>query len=201
MSNRRLSGRPLMIVVSSPSGGGKSTLCRRLLKEYEGIAYSISCTTRSPRGEERDGKDYHFMDRVKFLERINSGEFLEYAEVHGNFYGTLKSSIEKSLESGQSVILDIDVQGAGQIRTAASSGAGLISKSFVDIFITTPSIEELKRRLQCRGEDSPETIDLRLKNAEIEMRCAFEYKYVIENNDIDRAYSELKEILEKESNK
>lgn len=199
MSSKRLGGKALVIVMSSPSGGGKSTLCRRLLDEYEGIEYSISCTTRKPRGEEKDGRDYHFMDRAAFMEKANAGAFLEHAEVHGNCYGTLKRNIEVSLTKGQSVILDIDVQGAEQIRKEASASGGLIAESFIDIFITPPSIDELRRRLEKRGEDTPETIDLRLKNAVREMRCAEDYKYVIENDGIERAYAELKDILEKES--
>lgn len=190
-----------MIVVSSPSGGGKSTLCRRLLDEYEDIEYSTSCTTRAPRGEEEDGISYHFMDMKEFQEQVSQDKFLEHAEVHGNMYGTLRATVEDSLSDGRSVILDIDVQGAEQIRAAISGHASELAEAFVDIFITPPSLEELERRLANRGEDSPETIALRLKNAEKEMRCAGDYRYVIENDDIDRAYAELRDTLEKESSK
>ncbi len=201
MSNSRLSGKPLMIVVSSPSGGGKSTLCRKLLAEYENIEYSISCTTREPRGQEKDGVSYHFMDTCEFRRQVEEGKFLEYAEVHGNMYGTLRTTVEESLRGGKSLILDIDVQGAAQIRTAVEGSAAELSDAFVDIFITPPSLAELKRRLEARGEDSAETIELRLRNAEKEMRCADDYRYVIENDEINRAYSELKDVLERESSK
>jgi guanylate kinase len=188
-----------MIVLSSPSGGGKSTLCRRLLDQYDDIAYSISCTTRAPRGEEQGGVSYHFMDKKAFEGRIIDGGFLEYAEVHGNLYGTLKETIQNSLACGKSLILDIDVQGAAQIRAKLAGGHDLIAESFLDIFIAPPSLEDLKARLEGRGEDCKETIALRMQNAEKEMRCASDYRYVIENDEIDRAYIELIETLEKES--
>lgn len=199
MSSKRLKGKALMIVVSSPSGGGKSTLCRKLLSEYEGIEYSISCTTRKPRGEEKDGVNYHFMSPSAFSTKLDQGCFLENAEVHGNMYGTLRSTVEDAIRSGRSVILDIDVQGAAQIRRIMASDEGLLKNSYLDIFIAPPSMEELRARLEKRGEDSPETIELRLRNAEQEMRCADDYRYVIENDDLERAYAELVSVLEKES--
>lgn len=188
-----------MIVMSAPSGGGKSTLCRRLLSEYGGIDYSISCTTRAPRGGEKDGVHYHFMKRNDFDRAVQAGLFLEHAEVHGNMYGTLRETVEKALSSGQSVILDIDVQGARQIRQAVSGKSDLIARSFLDIFITPPSLDALRQRLVGRGEDSESVIELRLGNAQREMLCSNEYMYVIENDVIDKAYRNLVEILEKES--
>ena len=164
MSSKTLPGRSLMIVISSPSGGGKSTLCRMLLEEYAGIEYSISCTTREPRGDEKDGVSYHFMSRDEFEKRIGKGDFLEHAEVHGNLYGTLRETVESALSEGKSVILDIDVQGAEQIR----GGLGvndLISQSFIDIFIAPPSLEVFRKRREDRGEDSPDVIEVRMKNA------------------------------------
>lgn len=199
MSNKRLPGRPLLIVLSSPSGGGKSTLCRRLLADYDGIEYSISCTTRAPRGDERDGVNYYFMKLDEFEEKVRLGMFLEHAEVHGNRYGTLKSTIEDALSEGCSLVLDIDVQGADQIRTVVAESDDAIAKAFLDIFITAPSLSVLRERLEKRGEDSPETIEVRLANAEKEMHCASDYRYVIENDDIDKAYQDLAGILEKES--
>lgn len=199
MSNKRLPGRPLVIVMSSPSGGGKSTLCRKLLLEYQDISYSISCTTRKPRGEEKEGESYYFMERAQFEEQVDKGRFLEYAEVHGNMYGTLKSTIDDALTAGCSVILDIDVQGAAQIRSAVSEIDDLISRSFLDIFIAPPSLAVLRSRLEGRGEDARDAIELRLKNAEEEMLCASDYRYVIENGEIDQAYCELVGVLEKES--
>jgi guanylate kinase len=199
MSNKRLPGRPLVIVISSPSGGGKSTLCRKLLLEYQDISYSISCTTRAPRGEEKDGESYHFMDRSEFTAQVEKGSFLEYAEVHGNMYGTLKSSIDEALTAGCSVILDIDVQGAAQIRSDVSERDDLISRSFLDIFVTPPSLSVLRDRIEGRAEDDEDSIELRLNNAQKEMRCASDYRYVIENGDIEKAYAELAGVLEKES--
>ncbi len=199
MSSRRLPGRPLLIVLSSPSGGGKSTLCRRLLSEYDGIEYSISCTTRAPRGDEKNGESYFFMDSTEFEEKVAQGLFLEHAEVHEYRYGTLKSTIEDALSQGDSVILDIDVQGAAHIRTVVADADDMIAKSFLDIFITPPSLTVLRERLEQRGEDSAETVEVRLANAEKEMRCASDYSYVIENDDIEQAYRDLVGCLEKES--
>jgi guanylate kinase len=188
-----------MIVISSPSGGGKSTLCQKLLAEYGDISYSVSCTTRKPRGKEEDGVSYHFLDRADFEQKVKDGLFLEHAEVHGNMYGTLRHTVESALSSGRSVLLDIDVQGASQIRSAVDRGEGLLKSAFVDVFITPPSLDELRSRLMKRGEDSAEVVELRLVNAAAEMRCAGSYRYVIQNDDLESAYMELTEILEKES--
>lgn len=193
--------KALLIVVSAPSGAGKTTLCDMLLRDDANLVYSISCTTRKPRPSEKDGCDYHFLSRQDFEARVAAGEFLEYAEVHGNMYGTLKKSVIDSIIEGKSVLMDIDVQGAAQIRNNAMSASpdDPVRKAFVDIFITVPSIDVLRQRLEGRGEDSPEVIDRRVAAAAREISCSDEYMYVIVNDDIKRAYSELTEVITKES--
>ncbi len=189
--------RPLMIVVSAPSGAGKSTLCNRLVAEFPNVAYSVSCTTREPRGEERDGEDYFFLSKKEFKERIKNGEFLEYAKVHGNFYGTLEDTVLYAMEEGRHVLLDIDVQGAEQIRGSLGrlDPRNPIRRGFVDIFISPPSMEELERRLRGRGTDSDAVIKKRLKNAREEMEHAARYSCQIVNDDLDTAYEELTKAI------
>jgi len=133
-NNARL--RPLLIVVSAPSGGGKSTLCRRMLAERKDVAYSISCTTREPRGNEVNGREYHFLSEVEFDRRVKNGEFLEHALVHGHKYGTLRKPVDDALASGKSILMDIDVEGARQIReyVARLPDSDALKNAFVDIF-------------------------------------------------------------------
>ena len=164
--------KPLFIVISAPSGCGKSTLIDMLLQEYPELIYSISCTTRAPRGDEEDGIDYHFLSVERFRELIAEDAFLEYAEVHGNYYGTLRAPIEEILAEGNSAILDIDVAGAA------------------------PSMEALRERLEKRGTDSPEVIERRLANAEGEMARAPEYMYQVTNDDLAIAYKRLCDLIE-----
>ncbi len=189
--------RPLLIVVSAPSGAGKSTLCNKLLAETKDLVYSISCTTRKPRGQEQDGVAYHFLTDDEFVSRVENGDFLEHAIVHGNRYGTLRSTVEQALKQGKSIIMDIDVAGAAQVREIIKGlpDANLIKGAFVDIFITVPSIAELEARLNKRGEDTPEVIQKRLNNAKGEIARSNEYKYVVVNDDLERAYLELCKIL------
>jgi guanylate kinase len=189
--------RPLMIVVSAPSGAGKSTLCNRLVGEFPKIAYSVSCTTRDPRGEEKDGVHYYFLSRKEFKERAKNGEFLEYAKVHGNYYGTLEDTVLFAMEEGRHVLLDIDVQGAKQIRDTLSrlDPRHPIRRGFMDIFITPPSLEELERRLRGRGTDDEHVVRKRLENAKGEMEHASEYTYQIVNDDLEKAYSDLKTLI------
>lgn len=189
--------KPLLIVVSAPSGAGKSTLCDRLLAEFPDIDYSVSCTTRDPRGAEIDGEDYHFMTRLGFEQRVARGEFLEHAEVHGNLYGTLRATVEDAFHDGQSIVMDIDVAGAAQVRAyvATLPPDNPLRRGFVDIFITAPSLDELRRRIVTRGEDPPEAVELRMHNAVEEMKAAPLYRYRLVNDDLDRAYAELRSII------
>lgn len=192
--------RPLLVVMSAPSGAGKSTLCRRLLDENKHFEYSISCTTRAPRGEERDGDDYHFLTAEEFSRRVQAGHFLEHAVVHGNQYGTLRSSVVDTLRRERSIVMDIDVEGARQIREQARKTpiGDPIKKAFVDIFIEPPSMEVLRLRLLKRGEDTPEVVARRMKNAEQEMRQKGLYRHCIINDDLEQSYRELKAIVEDE---
>lgn len=189
--------RPLLLVVSAPSGAGKTTLCHRLLAEFKNMAYSVSCTTRPPRGSELSGRDYRFVSEEEFKAMVGRGEFLEYARVHGYWYGTPRAPVLEALRQGRDVLMDIDVQGARAIRGAARSApAGdPIHDGYVDVFIAPPSLDELRRRLELRQEDAPETIVARVKQAEEEMGHAGEYTYVVINDDIDRAYDALRAIV------
>ena len=194
--------KPLFIVVSAPSGCGKSTLIDMLLQEYPDLVYSISCTTRSPRGEEEDGIDYHFLTKERFQQLLAEDAFLEHAEVHGNFYGTLKAPVQEVLAEGNSMILDIDVEGAGKVRhyvTRHLPPEDPLRAGYVDVFISPPSIEELRRRLEGRGTDSPETIERRLANAEGEMARAGEYMFRITNDDLGMAYRRLCDLIDSQS--
>lgn len=151
----------ILLVVSGPSGSGKTTLCRQLADLGE-AHYSISCTTRAPRPGEVDGTDYHFLTRESFEGRLAMGDFLEHAEVHGNLYGTLKSEVAAPLADGRDVVMDIDVQGAAQVRACPDAD---IRRAFVDLFVMPADDAELHARLSARGTDSEETINLRMRNA------------------------------------
>jgi guanylate kinase len=191
---------PLLLVVSAPSGAGKSSLCNRLIEKFPQMIYSVSCTTRAPRGSERDGVHYHFLSEEEFCARIQCGEFLEHALVHGNRYGTLKQTAVDALSQGLDIIMDIDVQGAKQIRLAcaAMDDESVIKKSLVDIFIAPPSMEELQRRLCGRATDSAEVIEKRMCNATEEMKHQPYYQYTIVNDDFEKAVDELQKIIERE---
>lgn len=190
--------KPLFIVISAPSGCGKSTLIDMLLQEYCDIVYSISCTTREPRGEEEDGLDYHFRTRERFEQLIAEDAFIEYAQVHGNYYGTLKSPIAEVLAEGNSVILDIDVQGADKVRRYVRSlpNTDPMKIGYVDIFINPPSMEELRDRLVGRGTDSPESVERRLANAEGEIARAGEYMFQVVNDDLGVCYRRLCDLID-----
>ncbi len=192
--------RPLLIVVSAPSGAGKTSLCDRLLKEFDWIRYSISCTTRSPRGREVDGVEYEFVTPERFDELVAQGDFLEHARVHGHQYGTRRAPLVKALESGMSVLMDIDVQGAEQIRKAANSGNDIVREAFVDIFVEPPSLDALRERLSGRGEDSPEVIAKRLENAIEELRHSSAYAFHVVNDDFETAFMELHHIVFSQAN-
>ena len=190
--------KPQLILVSAPSGAGKSTLCDRLLQDYPELVYSVSCTTRAPRGEEEDGVDYHFITRERFDELVSQNAFLEHATVHGNSYGTLIQPIRDAFAQNLSVLLDIDVEGAAQVRETLLDldDDDPLRQGFTDIFILPPSLEELRRRLIGRGEDSMETIERRMNNASGEMARADEYRFKIVNDDLEIAYKELKAVVE-----
>ncbi|MBQ3315083.1 MAG: guanylate kinase [Kiritimatiellae bacterium] len=190
--------KPLFIVISAPSGCGKTTLIDMLLQEYSDIVYSISCTTRAPRGEEEDGVDYHFKTVERFEELIAEDAFIEHARVHGNYYGTLREPIESALREGCSVILDIDVQGAAKVRefVRALPDSDPMKAGYVDIFILPPSMEELRSRLVGRGTDSPEAVERRLANAEGEIARAGEYMFRVTNDDLGMAYRRLCDLID-----
>ena len=191
--------KPLFLVLSAPSGCGKSTLIDLILQEYPDFVYSISCTTRAPRGEEEDGLDYHFLTVERFRELLAQDAFLEHAEVHGNYYGTLKKPIEEVLAEGNSMILDIDVVGAAKVRHYVMHHLppeAPLRAGYVDIFINPPSLEELRRRLEGRGTDAPDVIERRLQNAEGEMARAGEYRYQVLNDDLNLAYKRLCDIID-----
>ena len=190
--------KPLFIVLSAPSGCGKSTLIDMLLQEYCDIVYSISCTTRAPRGEEEDGLDYHFLSKERFEDLIAQKAFIEYAKVHDNYYGTLKAPIQEVLAEGNSMILDIDVQGAAKVREHVRSlpNNDPLKIGYVDIFINPPSMEELRARLEGRGTDSQEVIEKRLANAEGEMQRAGEYMFQVTNDDLAIAYKRLCDLID-----
>ena len=190
--------KPLFIVLSAPSGCGKSTLIDMLLQEYHDICYSISCTTRAPRGEEEDGLDYHFLTKARFEELIGENAFIEYAQVHDNYYGTLKAPIAEVLAEGNSMILDIDVQGAAKVRdyVRALPNTDPMKIGYVDIFINPPSMEELRRRLEGRGTDAPDVITKRLANAEGEIARAGEYMFQVTNDDLGMCYKRLCDLID-----
>ena len=197
MSNKMT---PLLLVISAPSGAGKSSLCNRLIEKFPAMVYSISCTTRAPRGNEQNGVHYHFLSEAEFCARIDNGEFLEHALVHGNRYGTLKQTVYDALTKGRDIIMDIDVQGAQQIRRACAAMADddAIKQSFVDIFIAPPSMEELRRRLCGRSTDSSEVIEKRMRNAADEMKHQPCYQYTVINDNFEIAADELAEIIARE---
>lgn len=181
----------ILLLVSGPSGSGKTTLCRRLADEGE-AHYSISCTTRDPRDGEVHQKDYHFLSHDDFRERIDAREFLEHAEVHGNFYGSLKAEILDHLSDGTDVVMDIDVQGANQVRAC---GDPRIQKALVDLFVMPTDDDELLTRLTGRGTDSREIIDLRMKNALEEMKHWPKYSYRLLSTTREEDYLRFKSLL------
>jgi guanylate kinase len=189
--------RPLLVVVSAPSGAGKTTLCDRLLGEFSRMSYSVSCTTRPPRSGEIDGEDYHFLSADEFDRRARAGEFMEHAVVHANRYGTLRRTVVDALAAGRDVLMDIDVQGAGQIRRLVGGlpAGDLLRRAFVDIFIAPPSLEALRGRLVKRGLDAEDVIERRMRNARGEWAEAGAYRYYLVNDRLDAAYDALRAIV------
>jgi guanylate kinase len=182
--------RGALFVVSSPSGGGKGTLIQRVLKELPNLSYSVSYTTRAPRNGEVEGREYFFVTPKEFEEKISAGEFLEWAHVHGKLYGTSRHQVSREIFGGRDIILEVDVQGAASVRE-------LVSDS-VSIFILPPSVETLRQRLLARGTDSPEELDLRLKHAPEELRHYKSFDYVIINDEVEKAATQLRCIVQAE---
>jgi guanylate kinase len=186
----RIVGVSKVFVITGPSGVGKGTLIAELLSRVPGLELSVSATTREPREGEVDGRDYHFLDGEEFDRRARDGDFLEHATYSGNRYGTLRSEVERHLAQGRSVVLEIEVQGARQVRGAMPES--------VQAFISPPNPEALRDRLRRRGTDSAEQIDQRLRTAELEMAAQEEFGHVVVNDEIERAARELEEIVRKE---
>jgi guanylate kinase len=181
----------ILLVVSGPSGSGKTTLCRQLAESGE-VHYSISCTTRAPRPGEVNGKDYHFLTLQDFQERLDAGDFLEHAVVHENLYGSLRSEVVSFLQAGTDVVMDIDVQGADQIRSCPDPE---IQRAVVDLFVMPPSEEELHKRLSGRGTDSAEIISLRMTNALEEMKNWNRYAYCLLSTTKENDYAKFQALV------
>ena len=184
----------ILFVISAPSGTGKSTLCESLRATPDFI-YSISCTTRAPRKGEENGVDYHFLSREDFQQRIGRGEMLEYAEVHGNYYGTLKETVKEALEQGTDVLLDIDVQGAAAIRKIEDP---MVRESLVDVFIMPPTIDELERRLRKRGTETEEQVQQRLETGREESKLWRLYRYTILSGSMEEDLIKFRAIMRAE---
>lgn len=186
MTLSALNGR--LIVICAPSGTGKSTLLERLKKEHPRLHWSVSCTTRGMRPGEKNGVDYHYITKEEFEARIGMDDFIEWARVHSNYYGTSKTFVDEGLKSGNALLFDLDVQGADSIKRIYGDEAKVI-------FIRPPSIEALEARLRGRATDSDAVIEERLKNAREEIKRAQDYDFLITNDDVERAYSELNSIV------
>lgn len=181
----------LLIIISSPSGAGKTTLTHRLLEEFPDLVFSVSHTTRRPRANETDGQDYHFTDEAGFRAMASAGEFAEWASVHGNLYGTSMSELDRARENKRlGIVFDVDYQGARQIKARLPQAIG--------IFILPPSLPELRRRLEQRGTDSPETISKRFNAAQAEIAHYLFFDYLVINDELDRAAESLRGIVRAE---
>ena len=184
----------ILFVISAPSGAGKTTLCTALRQKPD-FVWSVSCTTRTPRPGEVDGEDYHFLSPEDFSARLGRGEFLEHAEVHGNHYGTLKGPVLENLRNGIDVLLDIDTHGAANIRAC---GDALILQALADVFLLPPDLEELRRRLMRRGTETQEQVEIRLKNAALEMECWRDYRYTIISGSMEENIEKFRAVMRAE---
>jgi guanylate kinase len=183
--------RRFIVVISGPSGAGKSSFVGALLERTPELTYSVSATTRARRAHEVDGRDYFYLSREEFRRRADAGEFVEWAEVHGELYGTLRSQTDRTLAAGRNVLLDVDVQGGRAVRRAYADS--------VLIFVLPPSLADLEERLRGRGTDSEERIRLRLENARREIAIAHEYDYAVVNDDLEAATRKVIAIVEAET--
>jgi guanylate kinase len=191
---------PLLVVISAPSGAGKTTVCERTLAARAGMARAITCTTRAPRDGEQDGVDYYFLDAGDFLRRVQAGNFLEHATVHGNSYGTLKSEVLGKLRAGHDVLLNVDVQGAAAVRAQAEKDPEL-KRALVTVFLAPTSIGVLEERLRKRGKDSPDVIQKRLAGARHELTQWRNFDYIIMTASIDEDLRRMLAILDAEAMK
>ncbi len=189
--SKEFSRHGILFVVSAPSGAGKSTLCDAL-RQTPDFVYSVSCTTRPPRAGEIEGEDYHFLSKPDFLARIEAGAFLEYAEVHGKYYGTLREPILSNLHQGVDVLIDIDTQGATAIREFDDA---FVRQALADVFIMPPDLEELRRRLTKRGTETPAQIKVRLQTAAREMEHWRDYRYTIISRSVEEDLLKFRHIM------
>ena len=182
-----MSKKGVLLVISGPSGAGKGTICKALLEKHKDIYLSVSATTREPREGEVHGVNYFFTTKEDFLKKVEEGDFLEHAEVYGNYYGTPKSSVQKMLDEGRDVILEIDIQGALKVKENWEEG--------IFLFILPPSMEELKQRIIKRGSETPESLMTRFKSAYKEINYISKYNYAVVNDEIDTAVAKLEAII------
>jgi guanylate kinase len=188
---------PLLILISAPSGGGKTTLCRRLLEARPSMTRAITCTTRAPRAGEQDGKDYYFLDATSFLKRLQAGNFLEHATVYGHSYGTLKSEVLEKLRSGRDVLLNVDVQGASSIRQRAVDDPEL-NRALISVFLTPPSMDVLEQRLRSRATDALEVIQKRLAVARQEIAQWKNFDYLLISASMEEDLRRMLTIVQAE---
>jgi guanylate kinase len=193
--SKKFSRRGILFVVSAPSGAGKTTLVERI-RRTPNLFYSVSCTTRAPRAGEIDGQDYRFLSDADFREGVEKGDFLEHAQVHGDYYGTLREPVVTNLKSGKNVLIDIDTQGAAAIRNC---GDPLIGDALTDVFIMPPDLEELRRRLLNRGTETADQIVSRLTTATREMEHWRDYRYTIISGSVEDDFQRFRQIMEAES--
>jgi guanylate kinase len=180
----------MVLVITAPSGSGKTTIYKKLLNRRSDLRFCVSHTSRPPRGDEKEGVDYHFISTEEFQRKIESRDFVEWARVHGELYGTDRQSLKACRQAGRVCILDVDVQGAGAIRSAVPDA--------VAVFIRPPSLEELRRRLLSRGTETEESVRLRLENANKELEMGKAFDYIVVNDEVERAASEIETIVDRE---